>query len=134
MPKYPGLGLPLCNKLEWKEKKICYPIGAHSSCYGSTSPPLPVREVAMMGIMETLTDKEGWHKKVFDKKIVAKWHEEAKAIPNEYFWDQVVADKQEHCPLINRCPEKILNDESFEYVGFTHGRILISSNRSSVYP
>lgn len=44
---------------------------------------LPVREVAMMGIMDTLTDKDDWHKKIFIESIIEKWREEAMAIPDE---------------------------------------------------
>lgn len=44
---------------------------------------LPVREVAMMGIMDMLTDKEDWHKKVFIESVTEKWREEAMAIPDE---------------------------------------------------
>lgn len=44
---------------------------------------LPVREVAMMNIMNKLTDKEDWQKKVFIKSITEKWREEAMAILDE---------------------------------------------------
>lgn len=44
---------------------------------------LPVREVAMMSIMDTLTDKEDWQEKVFIKSITEKWREEAMAILDE---------------------------------------------------
>ncbi|KAK9776456.1 hypothetical protein SCAR479_06779 [Seiridium cardinale] len=84
MPDYPGLGLPLRHNRQ--EDYEHYPIGAHGSCRGADSDMLPVREVAMMSIMDRLTDKEGWHKKVFDDAIVSKWREEALAIPDEHFW------------------------------------------------
>ncbi|ROW11546.1 hypothetical protein VMCG_01299 [Cytospora schulzeri] len=51
----------------------------------SQSALLPVREVAMMGIMDRLTDKKDWHKKVFDDAIVEKWREEAMSIPDEEY-------------------------------------------------
>lgn len=37
----------------------------------------------MMGVMDTLTDKEDWHKKVFIEDDIEKWREEAMAIPDE---------------------------------------------------
>jgi hypothetical protein len=46
---------------------------------------LPIREIAMMSIMDKLTDKEKWHEKVFDDTIVSKWREEALAISDEQF-------------------------------------------------
>lgn len=44
---------------------------------------LPVREVAMIVIMDILTDKEDWHKKTFIKSITEKWRAEAMAILDE---------------------------------------------------
>lgn len=71
---YPGLGLPLLHmnqpytgsrvgEYEWKH----YPIGAHASSPGAISDIIFVRELAMMNIMEQLTNKEDWNKKVFDE-------------------------------------------------------------------
>lgn len=83
MSKYPGLGFPLRHNPQ--ENNGHYPIGAHGSCYGSHSDMLPIRELAMMAIMDRLTDKEDWHKKVFNDGIVSKWREEALAIPDDEF-------------------------------------------------
>ncbi|KAI0021677.1 hypothetical protein F4780DRAFT_778460 [Xylariomycetidae sp. FL0641] len=80
MPRYPGLGLPVQDSDD-----TGYPMGAHGSCSGSQSDILSVRELAMMTIMDQLTEKEAWHKKVFDDKIVDKWRQEALAIPDEQF-------------------------------------------------
>ncbi|ETS80957.1 hypothetical protein PFICI_08486 [Pestalotiopsis fici W106-1] len=83
MPKqYPGLGLPLqyCGN-----EQDNYPIGLFASYQNTVSDILPVRELAMMSIMDRLSDKEDWHKKVFDDTIVSKWREEALAIPDEQF-------------------------------------------------
>lgn len=33
---------------------------------------LPIREVAMMRIMDTLTDREDWHKEIFIESITEK--------------------------------------------------------------
>jgi hypothetical protein len=83
MPNYPGLGLPL--RPDQGTEYGHYPIGAHGSCHGAHSDMLPIRELAMMSIMDRLTDKEDWQKKVFDDEVVSKWREEALAIPDEQF-------------------------------------------------
>jgi Protein of unknown function (DUF4246) len=91
MEKYPGLGLPLRHDDD--PDTGFYPIGAHGSCRGATSGLLPVREVAMMSIMERLTDKNDWHKKVFDESIVSKWREEALGIPDRDLWSLATSGK-----------------------------------------
>jgi len=102
--EYPGLGLPLRHDERSGET---YPMGAHGSCYGGKSDMVSVRELAMMMIMDQLTDKPDWHRKVFDeevgqlitlsslstkfwtdfvrKQIVSKWRAEALAIPDVHF-------------------------------------------------
>lgn len=83
MPKYPGLGLHVRYNDEPNEH---YPTGAHGgSLQDISSATLLVRELAMMAVMDQLTDKENWHKKVFDETIVAKWRSEALSIPDKYF-------------------------------------------------
>lgn len=57
---------------------------------------IPVRELAMMSIMDNLTDKLDWHKKVFDEVIVSKWRDEALKIPDEHFWELAFRDKVQH--------------------------------------
>jgi hypothetical protein len=47
----------------------------------------------MMSIMDSLTEKEDWHRKVFDDEIVSKWREEALAIPDEQFVNLATSDK-----------------------------------------
>jgi hypothetical protein len=123
---YPGLGLPI--RYNEQDNYGFYPIGAHGSNAGSESLPLFVRELAMMDIMEKLTDKPDWHKKVFDEEIVAKWRTEALAIPNlELYklatsgkgqsWNneedgQVVLSDDE----IKMIPEGIMNGTAFQCV------------------
>ncbi|KAF2126696.1 hypothetical protein P153DRAFT_368765 [Dothidotthia symphoricarpi CBS 119687] len=92
MRDYPGLGLPLRHNDQ--RNYGFYPIGAHGSNYAADTKPLFVREVAMMSVMEQLTEKEDWHKKVFDDKIVAKWREEALAIPNYELWKLATSAKR----------------------------------------
>lgn len=91
MPEYPGLGLPLRHYPQ--EKHGLYPMGTHGNCYGGDSDILPVREVAMMTIMDKLMDKEYWHKKVFDDEIIAKWRKEVLEYPDESLWKQATGGK-----------------------------------------
>ncbi|KAL1612138.1 hypothetical protein SLS60_000361 [Paraconiothyrium brasiliense] len=84
-PPYPGLGLPL--RVELEHHQDFYPIGAHSGCSDAFTDLLTVRELAMMHIMDRLTDKPDWSKKVWDEEIVDKWRTEAKAIPDIYWWN-----------------------------------------------
>ena len=83
IPNYPGLGLPL--RFDYDHEDRCYPIGTHQDFPNSKSDLLPIRELAMMSIMDRLTDKPDWHTKVFDETIVSKWREEALSVPDEEF-------------------------------------------------
>ncbi|KAF2446778.1 hypothetical protein P171DRAFT_429725 [Karstenula rhodostoma CBS 690.94] len=49
---------------------------------------LTVREIAMLALMNSITDKSMWHVKVFDETIVSKWREEVQAMP-----DSMISDK-----------------------------------------
>jgi hypothetical protein len=91
MPDYPGLGLPLRND-DWDTLDL-YPHGAHSSDGLSESDLIYVRELAMIDVMEKLTDKPDWHKKVFDDTIVARWRSEALAVPDRELYKLSTAGK-----------------------------------------
>ncbi|KAF2106544.1 hypothetical protein BDV96DRAFT_507694 [Lophiotrema nucula] len=106
MPEYPGLGLDL--RYNPQRDYGHYPIGAHGSNYGADSAILPVRELAMMSIMDSLTDKEDWQRKVFDDGIVSKWRKEALAIPDEELWKLAISDKRQYW---NEEGELSLHDE-----------------------
>lgn len=58
------------------------------------SPRLTAREVAMLGVMNALTDKPDWQKKVFDDDIVGRWKEEARAVKliSDMAWDWCLAE------------------------------------------
>lgn len=118
-PRYPGLGLPLREYSSSTYKFPFFPIGAHGSCCGSQSLPLPVREVAMMSVMEALTDKPDWHIKVNDDSIISKWRAEALAMPNMHWWQ--LACSTEHQPWLTdgehvKIPEDIMSGSSFDCV------------------
>lgn len=129
--KYPGLGHELCYLQQpssiWKP--VTYPTAAHQLVEGSNSVLLPIREVAMMEIMEKLTDKPDWHKKVFDEAIVAKWREEAMDIPDEVWlkmaaasnsgWDEEVLTKirrQERAGAKATQVKGVMSEQVWDYV------------------
>ena len=43
----------------------------------------------MMKLMDKLTDKSDWHKKVYDEEIVAKWRKEAMEQPEDALYRQI---------------------------------------------
>lgn len=44
-------------------------------------------------LMDRLTDKPGWHEKVFDEEIVAKWKQEALRAPEDDIWNSIITDQ-----------------------------------------
>ncbi|KAM5345135.1 hypothetical protein ACJ41O_010997 [Fusarium nematophilum] len=90
--KYPGLGLDIRHD-DSNDRDVTYPIGIHHNCYGSESEMLLVREVAMMMVMESLTDKPDWHVKVFDDEIASKWKAEALALPVDAMYMEILGDR-----------------------------------------
>jgi len=91
-----------------------YPIGAHHNCWGTDSELLPVREVFMMILMDSLTDKVDWHKKVFDEEIVAKWRKEALEQPDDILYLHVIEDKT--AEKIPKPRGRIISEAAFDYV------------------
>lgn len=63
------------------------PYFEHGIC-GYQAARLTVRELAMLNLMNAITDKTGWHEKVHDQAIVYKWREEAQLLP-----DGMISDK-----------------------------------------
>lgn len=92
---YPGLDLPI-RYFTREFEDVTYPMGAHGNCLGAKSDLLPVRELAMLSVMEQLTDKPDWEKKVFDDAITAKWRDEALAIPDKDFCKLAESYKRQH--------------------------------------
>ncbi|KAF2007253.1 hypothetical protein P154DRAFT_614663 [Amniculicola lignicola CBS 123094] len=58
---------------------------------------LTVRELAMLSLMNTLTDKPNWNQKIFNEEIVRKWRKEALDMPliSEKAWDWCLAELQD---------------------------------------
>lgn len=109
---YPGLGLDIRHYDQDTNGEI-YPMGIHSSCIGSESELLLVREVAMMIVMNELTDKPDWHVKVFDETIAEKWIEEALALPTEPLYHDIVPSE-----VRGKVLKVILDRKCLEFVSF----------------
>lgn len=83
----------------------------------------------MMAIMDRLTDKADWHRKVFDEDIVAQWKAEAMAIPGHEWMKIAAAPGSEWAAprrrltthgMVTEVPQEIvgvINEAAFEYVG-----------------
>jgi hypothetical protein len=58
---------------------------------------LLVRELAMLAVMDNITDKPRWQEKVFDEAIVEKWRTEVTAMPliSPLAWDWCLRDLRE---------------------------------------
>jgi Protein of unknown function (DUF4246) len=110
--KYPGINLDLRHHPQGDEP--LYPVGAHHNCWGTDSELLPVREVFMMMLMDRLTDKVDWHKKISDEQIVAKWRKEALEQPEENLYLQITEDKTTE--KVTKPRGRIMSEAAFNYV------------------
>jgi hypothetical protein len=120
MSSYPGWGMDL----RWtgppgKPQQWDYPKGIHYNCVGAESAMILVREVAMMLVMDRLTDKPNWHVKVFDDEIAEKWKTEALAWPDEDLWHRI-ANIDHSWRWSPKMPPNILSKESLDYVSELH--------------
>ena len=105
--QYPGVNLPLRHPGEDNPR-----VGLYERLEESESELLHVREVAMMLLMDRLTDKPNWHEKVFDDAIVAKWRTEALSQSEEAVYNEIIAGKNVPMPKRTR----IISEEAFDYV------------------
>ena len=105
--QYPGVNLPLRHL-----SKDGFRIGSSPDDWDSLSDLLPMREVAMMLLMDRLTDKPNWNEKVFDEAIVAKWRAEALSQPEDAVYSEIVAGKDVPMPKRTR----IITEAAFDYV------------------
>ena len=114
--KYPGVNLPLRHLAQCgKPGTDFYRLGSFDGAADSMSELLQVREVAMMILMDRLTDSPDWHEKVFDDAIVANWRSEALTQQaEEARYEEVVSDKTIPMPKRTR----IITDAAFDYVGW----------------
>lgn len=116
--QYPGVNLPAQPGLIDRDNLIpIYPIGL-SETRGCNSRILAIREVAMMMLMDKLTDKPNWHEKVFDEAIVQKWREEARTQSENGLFVRIIEGKW----LTDRIPKpesRIISEKAFDYVRIT---------------
>ncbi|KAI1024261.1 hypothetical protein LB504_005120 [Fusarium proliferatum] len=116
MHLYLGVNLPLRDmpkrSFNRKDEYPFYPIG-FPEYKRSQLQVMPVKEVAMMILMDTLTDKLDWHKKVFNETIVQKWRDEARQQSEDCFYARIVQDKLGKGPRKPR--DRIITDAAFDY-------------------
>lgn len=111
--QYPGVNLPLRHLSQTgRPGTDFYRLGSFEGAAGSESELLHVREVAMMLLMDRLTDKPNWHEKVFDDAIVANWRSEALTQPENAIYDEIIAGKDIPMPKRTR----IITEAAFDYV------------------
>lgn len=106
--KYPGFDLVL-RHLEDEH----YPVG-FPAAKGGESRTLQLREVAMMMLIDQITDKPNWHEKVFDEQMVANWRKEAAEQPEEPLFRRIMEGKEYPSKIPQ--PSKIITPRVFEYV------------------
>ncbi|KAL7930104.1 hypothetical protein V8C35DRAFT_324538 [Trichoderma chlorosporum] len=92
--QYPGVNLPLDTspRFGFDNMPAVYGIGMPKG-RGSISEILTIREVAMMLIMDKLTEKPNWHEKVFDEAIAQKWRQEATTQSENSLYSRIVEGK-----------------------------------------
>ncbi|KAK1751543.1 hypothetical protein QBC47DRAFT_454790 [Echria macrotheca] len=74
---------PRCEKLEREGE---YNSGFRTDYWNAHSDMILVREVAMMQVMETITDKPDWHINIFDHETAMQWEQEALDRSNNHYW------------------------------------------------
>lgn len=125
MHEYPGWNKDLrwTDQRSGERRDATYPMGIHYNCHGAESEMLLMREVAIMLVMDRLTDKPDWHVKVFNDEIADKWRQEALAWPNDDLYNRII--NVSTWPNMNEDmlsrwfptkPKDILNKESVDYV------------------
>ncbi|GFP59158.1 hypothetical protein TASIC1_0012016100 [Trichoderma asperellum] len=112
--QYAGINLPVSTEyISMKDAEPIYPIGLPDA-RAANSDILPIREVAMMMLMDNLTDKPNWHEKVFDEAIVAKWRYEARTQSENSLFVRIMEGKwnPDGIPM----PEcRIISEAAFEF-------------------
>lgn len=76
------------------------------------SPRLTAREVAMLGVMNALTDKPDWHRKIFDDEIAGRWKEEARAVPliSDMAWNWCLTELRDKAKRFQRIGRVLVLD------------------------
>jgi hypothetical protein len=85
----PGFGLAVDFELDtWRDKRFGHGVNDFHN------ERLVVREIAMLAIMDAITEKPRWQEKIFDETIVEKWRTEATAmlLISQRTWDWCVRE------------------------------------------
>jgi hypothetical protein len=131
MPEYPGAGLPLrhplCSPREgWsQEGTLFYRTGHNSFCVGAETEMMTIREVAMLNLMDHLTDKPDWDRDVFNDDTVAEWRQETFSRSEVELFNAITPDKDDYdetedglFPTVICQPKRcrLISDKAFDYV------------------
>ncbi|CAH0025806.1 unnamed protein product [Clonostachys rhizophaga] len=108
--KYPDVDIDLRHHPGLDENH--YPVVCHPNVRRIESPILPMREVGMMLLMDKLTDKPEWFKKVFDDKIVEKWRRESQTQSEDGLFATIMRDKMD-APVPQ--PKRIISEAAFDF-------------------
>lgn len=75
--KVPGFGLPVNHRFSYEEH---FPsaLSDLSNNFYIEKIAVTLRELTMLYLMNTITDKPDWDSKVFDEELIRKWSEEAR--------------------------------------------------------
>jgi hypothetical protein len=95
----PGFNdLPMYLELPLEE---CF---AHGSGEWVQNPNITPRELAMLHLMNDLTDRDDWHIKVFDGGTASEWREEALSLPlmSEKAWEWCLSELQDKAKLLEK--------------------------------
>ncbi|KAL2170590.1 hypothetical protein VTG60DRAFT_4603 [Thermothelomyces hinnuleus] len=87
-----------------------YRCGSFEGVNGTFSDLIQVREVAMMLLMDRLTDEPNWREKAFDDAIVAKWRDEALTQDETALYQEIVAGK----PIPKPQRTRIMTEDAFD--------------------
>ncbi|VUC31494.1 unnamed protein product [Clonostachys rosea] len=89
-----------------------YPVACHPNVGCIESPILSMREVGMMLLMDKLTDKTEWFRKVFDEDVVKKWRKESQTQSEDGLFAAIMRDKMD-APVPQ--PKRIISEAAFEF-------------------
>ena len=122
--RYPGIDLDLRDYSggSYDSTRPCYPIAVCPEAPGKISKVFQLREIFMLAVMDKLTDKPGWHTKVFDDAIVARWRVEALQQPEDGLYRLATEDDEQRYGRYAmpsklsqpRC--RILSEKAFNYI------------------
>ncbi|KAL4932551.1 DUF4246 domain-containing protein [Aspergillus undulatus] len=69
------------------------------------APILTARELAILDLINTITDRPGWHRAIFDQQVTARWREDAVAsssLINDKTWDWCLQELQDKARQFDR--------------------------------